>query len=199
MIRINKSHLCPSCGRLAKYSKFCGSCRGDLHLNGVIYASRFEAPVAELVHWFKYESMQRIGDFLAEIVLESLEERELPDNPLVSFVPLHWEKFLKRGFNQSEHLAMIIAKELNIPLVASLTRKRSTKSQMKLKRVKRLENLAGAFKIKNPQAVCGKNVLLVDDVMTTGSTLNECAKVLKSAGANKVLGWLWPETKVVRV
>lgn len=188
LIKINKSELCPGCGKLSSKSSYCNKCRRGQEIRGVYYASRFKSPVNELIHWYKYEQIKSIGDYLADLMIISIENKQLPDNAVLTYVPLHYKKLLKRGFNQSKDLAESLSKRLDIEHADALRRVRATKSQMKLKRGERLNNLSGAFKIKNSQLIRGKNILLVDDVMTTGNTLNECAKILKFAGAKNVYG-----------
>ena len=129
------------------------------------------------------------------------EVESLPDTPphepqktdwLVVPVPLHYKRQKERGFNQ----AYLLAKQLtwllrpNSKLTNSLLRSKNTKKQAKLSRVDRLKNLSEAFSLKQNQKIEGSNVILIDDVCTTGSTINECAKVLKKAGAKSVRGFV---------
>lgn len=100
-------------------------------------------------------------------------------------VPLFWWKYLKRGYNQAALLVDNISLEANITNSKVLKRIKHTKSQTKLSENARIKNILNAFQVKK-NGIQGKRVILVDDVMTTGVTINECAKVLKRAGANKV-------------
>jgi ComF family protein len=104
-------------------------------------------------------------------------------------VPLHWRKRFKRGFNQSA----LIAKELKFSdgvLNTDLVRIRHTEEQSLLSAHARLKNIKGAFAVRKNHNLTGKNICLVDDIKTTGATLNECAKVLKEAGAGKVFAFV---------
>lgn len=106
-------------------------------------------------------------------------------------VPLHWVKFNERGFNQSQRLAKWLSEVTTIPLNArGLKRVKYTKTQTRLDRPKRSENVRNAFglRVKNGE-IKEKNIVIVDDVMTTGATVNECARILKRAGAAKVCVW----------
>ena len=103
-------------------------------------------------------------------------------------IPLHRHKLVQRGFNQAVQLAEVLGDFYDVPVVSGLKRVRATKSQAKLSRSGRLENLKGAFVWKG-ESLVGKRVLLVDDVVTTGSTLKEARAVLKVAGAMDVQAW----------
>lgn len=100
-------------------------------------------------------------------------------------VPLFWWKYLKRGYNQAALLADAICSENSLMIKDLLKRTRNTRSQTKLTDDARRKNIVNAFKIKN-NGIKGQRIILIDDVMTTGVTLNECAKVLKQAGAAEV-------------
>lgn len=118
------------------------------------------------------------------------------DSPLIIPVPLHPSRWRERGFNQSEVLAVGLARALArqaagaAPRVAKdcLRRKRATAPQTGLSVSARRENLRGAFEVVKPDAVRGRRIVLVDDVMTTGATLSTCARALKHAGAAQVMG-----------
>lgn len=98
-------------------------------------------------------------------------------------VPLHWFRYLQRGYNQSVLLAEELSRWTGIPVARRLKRIRNTKHQAFLEREDRKKNIKGAFIVRKPEQIKGKRVLLLDDVMTTGSTLAECAKILTKAGA----------------
>ena len=103
-------------------------------------------------------------------------------------VPLHTKRLRHRGFNQALLLAYTMSEVHHIPLsYDNLFRTRPTRPQVELSGVERVKNVAGAFCLKRPQEVTGKRVLLVDDVFTTGATMNECASVLKASGAASVI------------
>jgi len=123
-----------------------------------------------------------------------LIEDAAPESPLVVPVPLYKSKRRERGFNQSEEVARVAMKQpvllakadLSLALGA-LERLRETRSQTGLTRHQRRENVRGAFAVPDPAQVRGRNLVLVDDVLTTGTTVSECARVLKRAGARSVL------------
>jgi ComF family protein len=102
-------------------------------------------------------------------------------------VPLHKKRLRQRGFNQSLLLAHGVSERFMIPLnYDNLIRSRYTRPQVELSGIERAENVRGAFNLLRPAEICEKKILLIDDVFTTGATMNECAKVLKDAGASTV-------------
>lgn len=187
-IEIIKTRTCIKCGMMTKYGQNCPDCRPNSKLAGIIYLTRHEGPVKELIHWFKYEKMLGIGEMLFSLIEKGLGGYSFKKFDLISSVPLHWEKKLKRGFNQSEKLAKKVAKWQQISYLSLLKRVKDTDPQMKLKRSQRLLNLEGAFKVRKSQDISNKRILIVDDVTTTGATLEECARVFKEAGAKSVWG-----------
>ena len=111
-------------------------------------------------------------------------------------VPLYKSKQKQRGYNQAELIAEYAAKQLNIPFGANLLVKTSeSKSQSVLGRNERLSNVEGLFEVVNTQAVYKKNILIVDDIITTGSTINQCSKALKLAGASSVVAGVIATTR----
>lgn len=107
---------------------------------------------------------------------------------IIISVPLHKQKEKIRGYNQSSLISTMLSKEIGIYENSSiLTRVKDTKSQSLLAKGQRHSNIAGAFKVNNPEIVTGKSIVLIDDILTTGSTVNECSRVLKEAGAKEVV------------
>lgn len=123
-----------------------------------------------------------LGRGMANIILA---DHQLRNAEKIIPVPLFWTKFLKRGYNQAALLAKTISSECDMEYADILKRIKDTKTQTRLSTEARRKNVYGAFMLKSGE-VEGKNVLLVDDVMTTGATINECARVLKEAGAKEV-------------
>lgn len=183
-----KTDCCPKCGRLSSNGKYCKSCGRKSKLSGIVVSAKYDGPIKELVHYLKYSKMQIISKYLAKLMVKKLSGCSFKGEVVVVPVPLYFLRKFDRGFNQSELLAKEICKKMGLPLSLVLKRVRNTSQQMKLNRPNRLQNLQGAFRCKNPENIVGKTILLVDDVTTTGATLNECAKTLKSAGARQVFG-----------
>ena len=164
----------------------------------------YEGGVRELIHLLKYDHVlpaaKVLGRMLADAVTDLAPEfgAELP---LVVPVPLHESKLRQRGFNQSELMAKALVRQKPMGLKLGLApkllmRKRPTDSQTGLTRQQRVVNLRGAFRAVSPNEIGGRNILLVDDVFTTGTTVSECARVLRRAGAEKV--WVATVARVLK-
>jgi ComF family protein len=173
----------------------CGLCRRlePLFVKAVAYGS-YEGGLRELIHILKYGQVRPaanvLGRMLAEVIT-GLESGFGPDTVVVVPVPLHPRRLRQRGFNHSELIARAALKLGSIDArltlsVKMLERSRETQSQTGLTRHQRRENIRGAFVVAKPEALSGREVLLVDDVFTTGTTVSECARVLLRAGASKV-------------
>lgn len=138
----------------------------------------------KLIHLYKYSGMRPLSGPLAGFLSDALPRDERFD-AIVS-VPLHWRKQWQRKFNQSELLARAISRRTAIPVVNALKRVKATATQAGLSNTARRRNVAAAFRCRLPEGVRGKRILLIDDVMTTGSTAAACAIALKRAGAVRV-------------
>jgi len=173
----------------------CGLCRRlePPFTKATAYGS-YEGGLRELIHLLKYEQMRPAANVLGRMLAEAVADLEPSfgtTKVLVVPVPLHAGKLRQRGFNQSELIARAALKlkpagdrlALNANL---LERRRETQSQTGLTRHQRRENIRGAFTIAKPDQVVEREILLVDDVFTTGTTVSECARLLRRAGAVKV-------------
>jgi ComF family protein len=155
----------------------------------------YEGGLRGLIHLLKYERILPVASLLGSMVTNTIEELlpscgDRPSPPLVVPVPLHKTKRSDRGFNQAELIARAAVKHLSQRLELAtpvLIRQRATVSQVGLTREQRVANVRDAFRVRDRQRVCGRTVIVVDDVMTTGTTLSECARVLKKAGAERVV------------
>ena len=153
-----------------------------------LYVFEKDKELQHIIHSLKYNQKFLTGKFLGNILGKNLKQRIT--NWKIDYiipVPLHHLKKAERGYNQSFYIAKGLGKELGI-LVAQnfIRRKRFTESQTTMNLKERQENIEGAFKVKRNLNLNGNNILLVDDVITTGSTIGECGRVLLNAGANKV-------------
>jgi len=148
----------------------------------------YEDVLKELVHTFKYKRRISLSKLFARLLTEFINNNpEITEKAdLVTFVPLHNSRLREREFNQSKLLASKISDIFGIPLFDTLDKVKATRSQFELSRSERLVNLGGAFRIRHAGKIAGKSILLIDDVLTTGATLSECAGVLKAAGAIEV-------------
>jgi len=133
---------------------------------------------------FKNFNNLACAKLLARLILHTIDDLVID---CVLPVPLHLYRLIQRGYNQSEMLAKYVGKYANLPLYKNvLVRNRFTKSQSNFNARGRVGNIKGAFSVKDVECIKGKNILLIDDVYTTGATVEECAKILKRAGAKKV-------------
>lgn len=146
--------------------------------------------IKDLIYDYKYKFIKEIKHKLAWIIMKHLEKTgfEKTEDYIIIPVPLHKKRLRWRGFNQSELLAKEIGKYFEIPVKTNvLVRSKYTMPQtLQTDKDERLKNLKGAFECKNPDILQNKHVILVDDVVTTGSTLKECAKTLLANDAKKV-------------
>jgi ComF family protein len=153
-----------------------------------LYYFEKDKEVHNIIHEFKYNGKFRIGLYLGALIACNLETRIRSWNIDYIFpVPLHHLRRSERGFNQSYYIAKGIKSELKIPIAANLLkRQRFTDSQTHLSIIERKENVKDAFLVKKNKIISGKNILLLDDVITTGATISECGKVLLKAGTAKI-------------
>jgi len=185
--------LCPVCGipfRGAGDDHPCGDClTSKPDFKAAQAALVYEGQCRDLVHAFKYRHKTHLRRPLALLAADSLRDFVAGCAPeLMVPVPLHVRRLRERGFNQAVLLAEIWSRAWNIPLDrGALRRIRWTEPQINLTAAQRRDNVRGAFDVRHADAVKGRRVLLVDDVYTTGSTVKECAGVLKTAGAREVV------------
>lgn len=185
------SQVCLACGKLSADGVYHKKCKKNIALKAIIASAYFEeGPIREMIHNFKYNGVIELGAMLSELIVDALT-RCYPikdDNMIIAFVPLHWRRQAQRGYNQAEILARAVGAKLNIAVADLLIKNRSTKRQAQLTGKNRRKNLSGVFILKPGIDIKKKKIIIVDDITTTGSTLNECARVLKIAGVKEVWG-----------
>src|SRR3954447_753109 len=176
---------CPTCGRGGAGPGICPVCRAyPPALDGMVAATTFAGPVRECIHALKYEGQRPYAATLAGIAAPAFAALAVAD-ALVP-VPLHPRRERRRGFNQSLLIARKLAGDTMPIMPGWLTRMRDTPQQVGQDRASRHANVADAFACPDPAAICGRRILLVDDVATTGATLDACARTLQSAGATSI-------------
>jgi len=169
----------------------CASCAGrEFHFACAVARYRSAGVVRDFIHRFKYFREYRLRHPLAGWAAEALEDDRMRAERIDALVPvpLFIARKRDREFNQAAELARLVGKGAGIPVWDCLARTRNTTSQLAYDRKRRMENLRNAFTMRQNREVRGRHVVLVDDVLTTGSTLDECARVLASAGAASVRG-----------
>lgn len=186
---------CPHCGRSVSSAGLCRVCQNaSSHLVGMRSVSAHVAPLREAVHALKYNGMRVLAEPLGEILADYWRLAVLPSSIVVP-VPLHEARLRQRGYNQSFLLAQSFAARVSLPVDSrALVRRRNTRCQVELSSAERRVNVAGAFWCRSG-ALAGERVLLIDDVLTTGATLEACASALLDAGAKEV--WALTLTRAV--
>jgi len=193
-IKKNVPPFCHSCGRhLDKDNRnknICPAClRSKLHFDRAFSPCLYEGVLKELIHEFKYKGKTHLAKPLSGIMADFIREYDLPIEYMdfIIPIPLHKARQREREFNQAEVLSRHIAVEFNRGLDAGvLTRARLTETQTALPNNKRFANVDNCFSVAKDIDLRNKNVLIVDDVLTTGATSSAAAAALKEAGANIV-------------
>lgn len=184
---------CPVCHADTSGGKCCERCQDK----SILYSQISIVPYLEdslmgnLIAALKYQYAEDVKSAIKKTIEQFMDSHQsiFESVDYVVPIPLHKKRFAERGYNQAELIADIVADKLGIPMKKVLLRKRATKQQAKLKRDERLSNLKNAFELVEGEEVAGKKILLVDDVYTTGSTMGECAKVIKNNGCHTVVGF----------
>lgn len=171
---------CFGCGRASVGGKTCDACHLEASLEGVAVAARYGGGVKAAILALKFQRLRAVAQAAAVRVAKVAPT----DIDVVTSVPVAPERYRERGYNQSELLAREVARQLGLPY-RTLLRRHSAVHQLGAGRNERLSRVRGQFEpLKEPVG----RVLIVDDVVTTGATLNECAQVLRAAGAQAVWG-----------
>lgn len=181
--------ICYKCSRLSAGFRICDSCRVSYGVRHLLVCGYWQSPLKQLVYGLKYHHAKPVAKLLSQLLIKTV----LPfaeEIDVIVPVPLHRRKLWDRGFNQAELLAQEVSVALQKPLIFPLRRRRLTRPQFGLTKLERQINLAAAF-VLNPAVlpqIVGRNVLLIDDIVTTGATINECSIVLMKNGARTVWG-----------
>jgi ComF family protein len=223
LISVFLPELCQRCGA-ATAAGFCPACRADFAINryacrvcgcgplapGVaecaVHAPEWQVarvvapllyapPLDHYLHMLKYASRRAIGRCLGQILAAAVQERCSEIDALVS-VPLHPQRLLERGYNQALEIARPVSAALRRPILrAGILRCRATQPQAMLAGTHRVRNLAGAFTVS--RRLTGKRLAIIDDVVTTGATINALAECLLGAGATRVEAWAVARTQLL--
>ncbi len=188
-IEVVKTRTCFYCGKLCKNGKICLECKRKYRssISAAVWSGLYSNKVLkELIHSYKYNGILEISEILSEMLTITIKNNLKYQDYIVVPVPLSRAKLSKRGFNQSEIIARKISENLGVFGGAAITRRRDTRSQVGLSREERVRNMKDSIICIDPDLIFGRKILLIDDVATTGTTLNECAKVLLANGAKRV-------------
>jgi len=174
--------LCPRCYQ--KHSRWFGNTVITPQGFHCVYSVHYGSAVRSAFLRFKFYGAEYMAKTFARLMLPHIAQDRHAE--VVTWVPMRAWKVHKRGYNQSELLARQLAVLEQLPAQALLRKVRKTQTQSLLGRAERRRNVRGAYACTDPDAVAGKNVLLVDDVVTSGATIGECAEILRVAGARTV-------------
>lgn len=185
-----KDNYCINCGIVTSnlgVDKKCISCLTNKpFFNSSRSVAVYNECASQLLHMYKFHDQTYLAKHYAKLMIKFGEDILKEADCLVA-VPIHYFRMLNRKYNQSNLIAMHIAKQMKIPFKdVNLVRIKNTIQQHKLSYNIRTVNVKNAFCLKNPKNIYNKNVVIIDDLMTTGATLNECAKILIKNGAKKV-------------
>lgn len=180
---------CRRCGLglATETAEFCGSCsKKPPEYDGTLALFRYEEPVRHLIHALKFGGNYAVARLFGQLLSEALSGQELPECLIP--VPLHPHRYRERGFNQATEIARIVAGELGISLMLNhCVRQRATQPQSELTAKQRLRNLRKAFRIVKPVNVA--HVAILDDIVTTGATVNAMATALRANGVQRIDVW----------
>ncbi len=179
--------LCPRCGRPWEGEGNCPACRAHLPaVRRLRAATLFAEPIRSAIHALKYNGGREVAESVRPLMAKAWAKWAMAGD-LLAPVPLHPRREARRGYNQSALLATALGLAVNLPVVPDLLERiRPTRSQTQLGREARRRNVAGAFRVRRPSLVRGRHITLIDDVATTGATLDACAVALLEEGAASV-------------
>ena len=191
-LRLIDGPRCSECGKpVGKFSTRetrCAECkRHPLQFSQASAPLQYSTVTRDLLLKLKFERKPLIASFFADFLAQHFASLYwLVKVDVVVPAPMHWFKHFARGYNQAELLANGMASQFGMPISNALKKTRHTQPQVRLARSERLKNIGDSIEVRRPEDIRGKTVLLIDDVMTTGTTCSECARVMYEAGAEEV-------------
>lgn len=197
-LQTNTLLRCAFCSTQTVYGQTCPICRHDHHLDQLFVAASYDdQSIQKIIKLIKYHFIKDLAHDIAPFMIKYaqkniLAKMSLNGSTIITPVPLHFLRYNWRGFNQADVLGQQIAQGLNLKYDAKLLKKHyRSKAQADIsQRKERVENVQGVFSCSSKTLLTGKTILLIDDVSTTGATLDNCAQALKTAGAKKVIGFV---------
>ena len=188
-IKIFPVQTCHYCRKPQAFGKTCDQCSNKNRLDGLFILGPYDQPILkEAIHSWKHERVKEIGNILGLWLANRLAHSFFRENSIITHIPLRRQRQFDRGFNQSEQLSLILARKFQIPIKSLLIKIKDTEPQSSLNREKRLLNIRGVFAPAKDAKLSGQNIILIDDITTTGATMEEACRVIKKAGTKTVWG-----------
>lgn len=181
-------NICKICGKPLSddYAQdLCPDCIGGRNFDGARSVLVYNERLHDSVYLFKYRGKVDLAEPFGEMMAEVFRAWNPPVD-IITPIPLHRERLKERGYNQAYLLARVVSRLVGLPLEETIVRVKHTDVQAKLDRVRRFENMLGAFSVKDEKGIGCHNVLLIDDVFTTGATADAASCILKAGGAQRV-------------
>lgn len=191
--------LCLNCKRPVSYDFLCSSCKKeilipkepyilekDYYKFSIYSAAYYSSVIKNMILEFKYKDDFQCGEYLGQLMIECTRNFNIKDIDIITYVPMTKENKKKRGFNQSEFLSMIIGKKFGLEAEETLDKKKGHRRQKTLSVEERWENAKDGYSFINGKNVKDKNIILIDDVLTTGATAFYCSRELMKNGAKEV-------------
>lgn len=187
-IRVDKTGLCPVCKRISEFGRTCPACRHRSQLTGVMILGPHKGVLKDLIWKYKYHFVTDLVVSLAALVGERYGDFLREKRFLITYAPISRSRLNWRGFNQAQLLAESVASKLELNCVKTLHKADKVDAQVGHTRRERLQNIKNRISYAGEDTIVNRKILIIDDVYTTGATLEECAKVLRKAGYREVWG-----------
>lgn len=186
LLRETERGICRACEKALPYVPQEGAIRDIAHVEICVAPLYYEGSVRESLLRYKFSSATAYKNFYAELIAKCIDENGISCDT-ITWAPISRKRLRKRGYDQARLIAEALAPKLGVPCVRTLAKTRNNPPQSSIGDAKaRRANAAGVYRCTDEGAVNGKRILLIDDIVTTGATLSECAKILRAAGAREV-------------
>ncbi len=187
-VEIINTEVCPICKKLSPHGQTCPGCRQHSNLTGVMVLGSHDGVLKTLIWKYKYGPIKAITPVFGDMLYKQYGEFLKKKRPLITSVPTSPVRLSQRGYNQAAELGDYLAQKAGLIYLEALARPKDTLHQVGLTRKERLANAPGSILDAGHAAGMNKRILVVDDVYTTGATLEECAKILRQQGYREVWG-----------
>lgn len=187
LIKSSETEICEKCEKSLPYTKGSAVNQKKTFIDSCVSPLYYEGAVKESLHRYKFSQCPGNYRAYAKLMSGCIGENLSGQFDIITWVPLSRRRLRERGYDQARLLAEAIGKSFKVPVVPALVKAKHTAPQSKTGSAeKRRANISGAYILPKPETVLGKRILLIDDIVTTGATLSECARMLGMAGAEKI-------------